>query len=103
MLDKWGLVPGDDHAAYWRLDAAVCGVRTAYGTFLPWPTPFEWKWDRGSCCRENVQWYVQTSSKAVFNPLGGGLHRVPREVGTAGGRLDLTVAEGLSGYRRAFA
>ena len=42
---------------------------------------------------------VQVSNKAFRNPLGGGLHRIPREVGVTGGCLDLTVAEKLTNHR----
>ena len=40
--------------------------------------------------------------EAVRDPVGGSLHRVPRKVGVACGRLDLAVAEELADHRQAF-
>ena len=41
--------------------------------------------------------------EAVGDGVGGGLHRLPREVGIAGGRLDLAVAEEPGDHGQAFA
>ena len=41
--------------------------------------------------------------KAVFDSPSGGVHRMPLEMGVAGGRLHLTVAEELADHGQAFA
>ena len=46
---------------------------------------------------------VHVVREAVGNSYGGGLHRLPRKVGVAGGRRDLAVAEELGDHRQAFA
>ena len=46
--------------------------------------------------------HVHVACNGAGNPRGGGSHGIPRRVGVACGRLELTVAEELSDRRLAF-